>query len=259
MIYAIVNMKGGVGKTTTAVNLGAALARCGKSILVVDLDPQANATGWIGSGSPPTATVANALSDRKATPAAVGPSTAPGVDLAYGSRDLAGVAEDLRASSPTPALALRAALKQLQPYDAVLIDCPPGLGLLSLNAMIAADSLIVPVDSQSMALAGVAQIRETLAELADAEVISEIPPARILLTMYDGRLSLDRAVGDHLRENGLPVFQQAIRTNTKLAESYGLRQTIFEYAPTSTGAADHAALAEEIAAAAWPALAEEIA
>lgn len=258
MIYAIVNMKGGVGKTTTAVNLGAALARGGKSVLVVDLDPQANATGWIGSDSPPTGTVANALSDRKAAPAAVGPSTAPGVDLAYGSRELAGVAEDLRASSPTPALALRAALKQLRPYDAVLIDCPPGLGLLSLNAMIAADSLIVPVDSQTMALAGVAQIRETLAELADAEVISEVPPARILLTMYDGRLSLDRAVGEHLRNTDLPVFQQAIRTNTKLAESYGLRQTIFEYASTSTGAADYAALAGEITAD-QPALAEEIA
>jgi chromosome partitioning protein len=258
MIYAIVNMKGGVGKTTTAVNLGAALARYGKSVLVVDLDPQANATGWIGSDSPPVATVANALSDRKIAPAAVGPSTAPGVDLAYGSRALAGVAEDLRASSPTPALALRAALKQLRPYDAVLIDCPPGLGLLSLNAMIAADSLIVPVDSQTMALAGVSQIRETLAELADGDVILEIPPARILLTMYDGRLSLDRAVAEHLRDTAMPVFHQTIRTNTKLAESYGLRQTIFEYAPSSTGAADHAALAEELATT-QAALAQEIA
>jgi len=248
MIYAIVNMKGGVGKTTTAVNLGAALALEGKSVLLVDLDPQANATGWIGSDNPPAATVANALSDRKAAPAAVARSMAPGVDLAYGSRALAGVAEDLRASSPTPALALRAALKQLPLYDAVLIDCPPGLGLLSLNAMIAADSLIVPVDSQTMALAGVAQIRETLVELADAEVISDIPPARILLTMYDGRLSLDRAVAEHLRDTGMPIFAQTIRTNTRLAESYGLRQTIFEYAPTSTGAADHAALAKEIAA-----------
>jgi len=247
MIYAIVNMKGGVGKTTTAVNLAAALARCGKSVLVVDLDPQANATGWIGIESPPSASVANALSDRKAAPAAVAPSTVEGVDLAYGSRELAGVAEDLRASSPTPALALRAALKHLKTYDEVLIDCPPGLGLLSLNAMIAAQSLIVPVDSQTMALAGVAQIRETLAELLEAEVISEVPPARILLTMYDGRISLDRAVAEHLRETEMPVFKQAIRTNTKLAESYGLRQTIFAYAPTSTGAVDHAGLAGEIA------------
>jgi chromosome partitioning protein len=246
MIYAIVNMKGGVGKTTTAVNLGAALARRGRSVLVVDLDPQANATGWIGTDTPPGATVANALGDRKTAVAAVGPSTAEGVDLAYGSRELAGVAEDLRASSPTPALALRAALKLLKPYDDILIDCPPGLGLLSLNAMIAAESLIVPVDSQTMALAGVAQIRDTLAELSEAEVIAAVPPGRILLTMYDGRLSLDRAVAEHLRETDMPVFKQTIRTNTKLAESYGLRQTIFDYAPTSTGAADHAGLAEEI-------------
>jgi len=246
MIYAIVNMKGGVGKTTTAVNLGAALARRGRSVLVVDLDPQANATGWIGTDTPPPATVANALGDRKTAAAAVGPSTAEGVDLAYGSRELAGVAEDLRASSPTPALALRAALKLLKPYDDILIDCPPGLGLLSLNAMIAAESLIVPVDSQTMALAGVAQIRDTLAELSEAEVIAAVPPGRILLTMYDGRLSLDRAVAEHLRETAMLVFKQTIRTNTKLAESYGLRQTIFDYAPTSTGAADHAGLADEI-------------
>jgi chromosome partitioning protein len=248
MIFAIVNMKGGVGKTTTAVNLGAALARRGRSVLVVDLDPQANATGWLGCDERPTASVANALADRKAAPLAVARSTADGVDLVYGSRELAGVAEDLRASSPTPALALRAALKQIPAYDEILIDCPPGLGLLSLNAMIAADSLIVPVDSQTMALAGVAQIRETLTELSDAEVISAIPPTRILLTMYDGRLSLDRAVADHLRETNMPVFGQSIRTNTKLAESYGLRQTIFEYAPTSTGATDYAALAEEVLA-----------
>jgi chromosome partitioning protein len=165
----------------------------------------------------------------------------------FGSRTLAGVADDLRASSPTPALALRAALKQLKTYDVVLIDCPPGLGLLSLNAMIAAEALIIPVDSQTMALAGVAQIRETLAELSDADVISSIPPAQILLTMFDGRLSLDRAVAEHLRTTDLPVYAQAIRTNTKLAESYGLRQTIFDYAPASTGAADYAALALEIA------------
>jgi len=124
--------------------------------------------------------------------------------------------------------------------------------------MIAADSLIVPVDSQTMALAGVSQIRETLAELADGDVISEIPPARILLTMYDGRLSLDRAVAEHLRDTAMPIFKQTIRTNTKLAESYGLRQTIFEYAPSSTGAADHAALAEDLATT-QPALAQEIA
>lgn len=113
--------------------------------------------------------------------------------------------------------------------------------------MIAAEALIIPVDSQTMALAGVAQIRETLAELSDADVISSIPPAQILLTMFDGRLSLDRAVAEHLRTTDLPVYAQAIRTNTKLAESYGLRQTIFDYAPASTGAADYAALALEIA------------
>ena len=240
-------MKGGVGKTTTAVNLGAALGRLGQRVLVVDLDPQANATAWLSDrDAQPAATMAQALADRRATPSAVIRSTAPGVDLGVGSRAIAGVADDLRATSPTPAFALRNALKQLPGYDTVLFDCPPGLGLLSLNALIAADALIVPIDSQTMALAGVTQVHETIEELVDGDVISTAPTIRLLVTMYDGRISLDRSVRQHLTDEDFPCYPQPIRTNTKLAEAFGLRQSIFQYAPSSTGAEDYAALADEL-------------
>lgn len=240
-------MKGGVGKTTTAVNLGAALGMEGKKVLVVDLDPQANATSWIGTEEAPASTVAKALLDRREAPKAIGPSSVYNVDLAYGSREIASAADELKISSPTPGYALRSALKQVPTYETILLDCPPGLGILSINALIAADQLIVPVDSQSMALSGVAQIQESITELVDGEILTKAPRVRLLLTMYDARLSLDRAVNQHLREEGLEVFKQAIRTNTKLAEAYGLRRSIFDYSPSSTGWADYAGLAVELA------------
>jgi chromosome partitioning protein len=247
VIYAIINMKGGVGKTTTAVNLGAAIAKLGKSVLIVDLDPQANASKWLGSGSEPATTIADALLDRKLSRSAVAPSTAAGVDLLRGSRSLAAVSDTLRSTSPTPAVALRSALKQLPEYDAILIDCPPGLGLLSLNALIAAERLVVPVDSQSMAIDGVDQILETIDELTAAEVIPKAPDVSILMTMYDRRQTLDRAVDQNLRGSDTPTYATSIRTNTKLAECFTLRQTIFDYAPLSTGAIDYSALATEMA------------
>jgi len=246
MIYAILNMKGGVGKTTTAVNLGAALARLGDKTLIVDLDPQANATSWLSEEEDQSVTMAEALLDRKKMPAAISKSTAKGVDLAHSSRKIAGVADDLRASSPTPAYALRNALKQVAHYDRILLDCPPGLGLLSINALIAATVIVVPIDSQTMALAGVAQIQETIEELVDGEIISASPKMKLLVTMYDSRISLDRAVIEHLKEEGFDTYKSVIRTNTKLAEAFGLRQSIFQYSPTSTGASDYTALAKEL-------------
>jgi chromosome partitioning protein len=248
VVYAILNRKGGVGKTTTAVNLGAALARSGKSVLVIDLDPQMNATTWIGvrKEEDDGATIADALEDRSRAPAAVGPSSAAGVDLMYGSELLAIVADDLRVTHPTPALVLRSALKQLKPYDVTIIDCPPGLGLLPVAALVVAQHVVVPVDSKGMAVTGVHQIQKTIDELVAGDVIAQAPETSVLVTMHDRRLTLDRDVEAYLRATDIPTFTTVVRRNISLAECYGLRRTVFDHDASSNGAHDYAALASEM-------------
>lgn len=247
-ITAILNEKGGVGKTTSSATLSHALARRGRKVLVVDLDPQANLTAWLGTTAP-VATLANALADHRLTPDAVGPSSADGVDLLYGSRDVADAADDLRASSHAPAVALRRALKTLNgKYDYMLLDCPPGVGVLSVNALVAADVILVPVDSQAMALSGLTQLQRSLAELADAEIIQTEPTMSAFLTRYDGRLGLAREVREYLAGDKSPahVLTATVRVSTRLAECYGHGKTIYDYAPTEPVAADYDRLAEEI-------------
>jgi len=252
MITAVVNEKGGVGKTTTVATLGHALARLGERVLVVDLDPQANLTAWIGSDEPPLATVANALLDKTAIADAIAGTTATGVQLAYGSRALADAADDLRASSPAPALALRRALRGLQ-YDRILIDCPPGLGVLSVNALCVADELLVPVNSQAMALSGAAQLDATLEELLEAEVIAKRPQRRLLLTMFNERRGLAREVREYLQErHGGEVYETSVRSSTRIAECYGQHRTIYDYASGEGVARDYTSLAEEVRVAVAP-------
>ncbi len=246
MIVAIINEKGGVGKTTTAATLGHALERRGERVLLVDLDPQANLTAWVGIENSPRASVANALADKTAIADVIGSSMAGTVVLAYGSRAVADAADDLRASSPAPALALRRALRGLD-YDRILVDCPPGLGVLSVNALCAADELVIPVNSQAMALSGVAQLESTLEELHDAEVIQRTPVRHLLLTMYDPRRALAREVREFLAgRDSAHIYETTIRASARIAECYGHHRTIFDYAPREGVADDYARLAEEI-------------
>lgn len=246
MKIAILNEKGGVGKTTTTATLGHALARLGKRVLVVDLDPQANLTAWLGRAPAPRASIANALVDHRAACDAIAPSTAAGVDLMYGSRATHEAADDLRASSPAPALALRRALRDLA-YDVILLDCPPGVGTLSVNALCVADRVIVPIDSQAMALTGLQQVRQTIYELADAEVIQAQPTVWTLITRYDRRLALAGEVRDFLRDevNGAH-YAATIRLSTRLAECYGHAKTIFDYDLSAGVVGDYEMLAAEV-------------
>jgi chromosome partitioning protein len=245
MVIAVINEKGGVGKTTTVATLGHALALRGLRVLLVDLDPQANLTTWLGTRPPPEASIANVLADRRAVQYAIGASSAGDAELAYGSRSVADAADDLRASSPAPALALRRALRDLE-YDRILIDCPPGLGVLSVNALCAADELLIPVNSQAMALSGVAQLNATVAELSDAEVIVRAPRAHLLMTMFDGRRALAREVRGYLGGQSTHVYEATIRASARIAECYGHRRTIFDYAPREAVADDYSLLAEEM-------------
>lgn len=244
---ALLNEKGGVGKTTSAATLAHALARRGRAVLAVDLDPQANLTAWLGNALP-RATVANALTDYRSTKDAIGSSSAAGVDLLYGSREAADAADELRSSSPAPATALRRALKAInEPYDFAILDCPPGVGVLSVNALVAAGTVMVPVDSQAMALSGLSQLLKTLDELADAEILSQRPAITVFVTRYDGRLALAREVRDYLGDLGVAaLFNATIRVSTRLAECFGHQKTIYDYAPNEPVAADYERLAEEI-------------
>lgn len=245
-VMAVINAKGGTAKTTTSVNLGHAFARRGRRVLVVDADSQHSATAWIGTDEPPENTFADVLTNPKAVRAAIGASTVEGVGLLYGSRATALAERDVQ-TSPAPTTALKRALRLLREYDVVLIDSPPGLGVSALNAIVAAGELLVPIETQSMALAGLGLLRETLDELVEAEVLSSALAMRVVATMHDGRTALAREVLAHLRNgSGVEMCETVVRLNTRIAEAFGYRSSIFTVAPSSSGALDYQALAEEL-------------
>lgn len=243
-IIAVVNMKGGVGKTTTVVHLGHALARLGKRILVIDLDAQANLTLWLGTEA--TADLADALRDSSRLHQAIQPSKALGVDLLHGSHETAGMAAELQ-SSRSPVTALRRLLRGIKDYDYVLLDAAPGLDLLALNAIVATDEVLAPVETHAMALAGLTLLQKTVTDLVEDELISCAPPIRALATKHDPRTGLGRDVLAYLRnEAGVLVFDTSIAINSRLGECYVHKKSIFDIDPRARGARDYSRLAEEI-------------
>lgn len=246
---ALVNIAGGVGKTTTAVNLGASLADLGKRVLIVDLDPQANATSYIGTEAKKT--MAYALVDPAVFPETIAPSSSPGVDLAHGSLETSGAELQLAAQPGTAATRLRKALRQIvDQYDYILIDAPPAPGLLTINAIAAADELIVPVETKPKALDGVGIMRELLEQITgDEDLLPNGPPrCTYLATRHDARTVLDRDCLKALRADADAVtFETVIRINQRVPESYAARRSILAYDTRSNGSADYRALAKEVA------------
>ncbi|WP_371416292.1 ParA family protein [Rubellimicrobium sp. CFH 75288] len=251
-IIAIANQKGGVGKTTTAINLGAALARRDRRVLLVDLDPQGNAS--TGLGIPPEARERTSLDLLlgEATPEeAARPTGVEGLLLVPASPDLSSADTDL-ASRPGRAGLLRGALRQplmdrLAP-DYILIDCPPSLNILTVNALVAARSVLVPLQSEFFALEGLSQLMLTIREVR----LSANPALRIegvALTMVDRRTTLAQAVEQDARENlGELVFQTVIPRNVRLSEAPSHALSVLDYDPASAGAAAYRALAAELLA-----------
>ena len=247
MIIALISRKGGVGKTTTAVNLSAALARRGKRVLLIDLDSQASASMSLGverSALAPSA--ADVLAKGLAADQAVRHTAIPGLDLITASVDLMHAEVDLAPFRSREAR-LRSMLAPLAgAYEFVFIDCPSSLSLLPVNAVVASDAFLVPVVPQFLAASGIHNLIAAVQRMAwDAGVRTR--PLGVLLTMVDYRTRATRETVDQIRtELGNLVFAIEIRINTRLAEAPRAGQSIFQYDPAATGAAAYQLLAEEL-------------
>lgn len=245
---SLANQKGGVGKTTTAISLGAALAELGRRVLLVDFDPQGAAT--VGVGLNPNeldVTVYHVLLDRTVAPeAVVVKSPKAGVDVLPANIDLA-AAEVVLVSEVAREQALGRVLRALKDeYDFVLIDCPPSLGLLTVNALTASDSVIVPMECEFFALRGLALLIETIEKVRE-RLNPQLHVEGILPTMYDGRTLHSREVLDRVRQAfGERLFRTAITRTIRFAEAPVAGEAILTYAPASSGAAQYRDLAKEV-------------
>ncbi|MDP9439747.1 MAG: ParA family protein [Actinomycetota bacterium] len=247
---AVVNQKGGTAKTTSAVNLAATLAEAphGRRVLLVDLDPQHSATDWLlGSGTDVGKGLFAVLGENVPVYDVVYETPVEGVDIVPSSSWLVG-AERALAGEVGAETILRRKLSSLDGYDYVLMDCPPQLGILTVNALVAASEVLVPVEAHVMALAGLAQLVETV-ELVQDRLNPDLDITGIVACRVDARTRHAGEVVGQLRERfGDLVFRTVIRENVRLAEAPSFREPITAYDPRSAGAEDHRALAAEVVA-----------
>ena len=246
-IIAVANQKGGVGKTTTSLNLAAALAEAGHRVLLIDLDPQANASAGLSREGARPVSVYNVITDGLPLSEAVVPTEISGLDVAISHIDLSAAELEL-VSALAREYALRRALDKAQlTYDFVIIDCPPSLGLLTLNALVAAREVLIPVQCEFYALAGLAKLLDTVTRIRSA-LNAELSILGAVLTMYDSRTNLSRDVVDEVRRNfPARVFNTIVPRSVRLAESPSHGLPIILHDPEGAGAAAYRDLAREVA------------
>jgi chromosome partitioning protein len=258
-IIAVMNQKGGVGKTTTTVNLGAALAELGSKVLLIDLDPQAHLTINYGIEMPEDAmSLYDVLVDEKPLTDAMQPA-GERISLVPSSIDLAAAEVELVAVLGRELLLKKRIEAANLNFDFVLLDCPPSLGLLTINALAAAGEVIIPMQPHFLPLQGVAKLLETV-QLVNKRMNPKLKVSGIALTMFDSQTKLggevvnelnsfiEAAAGKPLPWASAKIFKSKIRRNIKLAESPSFGQTILKYDSASNGATDYRALAVEVAA-----------
>lgn len=244
-IIAILNHKGGVGKTTSTINLAAAFQQKKKRVMVIDLDGQANLTESFGYSIEEEKTVYGAMKGEYPLPII---ETGSGISLVPSCLDLSAAESEL-INEPGREMILRgliAKVPDVNKYDYILIDCPPSLGLLTLNALTASDYLIIPVQAQFLAMRGMAKIMNVI-QIVQERLNPGLKVGGIVITQYDQRKTLNKSVSDLIKDSFCDqVFKTIIRDNVSLAEAPIKGQNIYEYNKNSNGAKDYMELAKEV-------------
>lgn len=242
IIISLMNHKGGVGKTTTTINIGAGLVKLGKKVLLVDLDPQANLTISLGIPRQKITIYESMRGEAEITPYNVKKN----LDVVTSTLDLSGAEMELINEAGRELIIGELFEPLVHEYDFIIIDCPPSLGLLTLNALTASDYVYIPMQTEFLALQGLAKIKQ-ITDKVRFRLNKKLQIGGVIATMYDSRKVLNREVVETIKKYFKDrVFDTMIRDNVSLAEAPAAHKDIFEYNPRSSGARDYLALSKEI-------------